>query len=258
MNHDMKRAALLVLTLWSAVAVCCWTWRTSGTQPADPQFLQQQSVSVRGPGGDGSGIIAHRVGRTFVWTAGHLFDAGVQAGDPATVQLADGSEHEARLLSWSEPFHGYDLAVLELIEPLTDRPGVRFAEEDADVGDSLWHIGLLGGTFGYHGPQSLTEGVVSHLHRETVGGFHYHQCSCEIQHGSSGGGVFLQRTGECVGLITQIHGDGFSLYVPVSHMHDWAQQVGLDWTIDPSRPVPLCHCEPVFQLASEIPPEPQP
>ena len=56
--------------------------------------------------------------------------------------------------------------------------------------------------------------------------------------GSSGGGVYLASSGECIGLLVRGAGPGLNFIVSVRRMLPWARRMGIEWALDPNCPMP--------------------
>ncbi len=109
------------------------------------------------------------------------------------------------------------------------------------IGTKLVHVGSLLGQFGAN---SFTNGVVSQIGRTLpMKGANvkvFDQVTVTAFPGSSGGGVFLEETGEYVGMLTQgvMKMQGFNFIVPVRRIHEWATASNIEWAIDPNVPMP--------------------
>jgi serine protease Do len=144
----------------------------------------------------GSGFIISADG--YIVTNNHVVSAGTQGAtvESITVTLNDRKEYKARLVGRDAQS---DLAVLKIEG--TNLPFVRLGDSDkARVGD--WVV-AIGSPFGLGG--SVTAGIVSALHRSTVGGAFdsFIQTDASINRGNSGGPLF-DLNGNVIGINSQI------------------------------------------------------
>ena len=205
--------------------------------------LQSISVKVKVPGGSGSGVLFSRDGCTFCWTAGHVVDTlrnedGSWA--PATIVrevrvdglYQESVEIEAKVIAYSEADECQDIAILELVTPLSD--STIFAKDQVyPTGTSVVHVGSMRGLY-----NSVTLGIISQTDRDILeNGIMFDQ-TCAISHpGSSGGGVYL-LDGQCIGLLVRGGNPGLGFIVPVRRMWAWAHKYNMEWALDPSVPMP--------------------
>ncbi len=161
------------------------------TRASVPEFWTGGQREV--PRGNGSG---------FVWSAdGHIVTNAhvIRGASSATVRLADGATHEARLVGAAP---GYDLAVLKIeADGLEALP--RGTSQDLQVGQSAFAIG---NPFGLD--FTLTTGIVSALDRdlpsrEGPGLRGLIQTDAAINPGNSGGPL-LDSAGRLIGVNTAI------------------------------------------------------
>jgi hypothetical protein len=209
--------------------------------------LVSASVTVKmGDGNQGSGVVVQRYLDdecvSFVWTAGHLFSSPQDAVVVVQYVMDDfgnlvaENTYEARLLAFSEPDAGHDLALLEVLDrsAFPDLYPITFylSPDLPDAGTPVLHVGSLLGEIGH---SSVTSGVLGFAGRTLPGNDKvFDQVSCAILPGSSGGGVFLQDTGECIGLVVRYHGEGFALIVPTRRMLEFTRENAIEWALDPS------------------------
>jgi hypothetical protein len=153
---------------------------------------------------------------------------------------------DARVIRYSDADNGQDLALLEIrrrnFAPITTN--VTFASDEIpSLGTELYHVGSLLGQFGSN---SLTKGSYSQIGRVLplgANGIVFDQVAVGAFPGSSGGGVFIQKTGEYTGMLVRGASEGFNLIVPVRRLREWAKTANVEWAIDPSIPVPAVRGE---------------
>jgi S1-C subfamily serine protease len=229
--------------------------------------LQAISVTIKSGGSSGSGVLFTREDgeecRTYVWTAAHVCDnlrdtreviikgdkkMVVEFGDAAIVSEfhQDGRrigemKLDARVVRYSDSENGEDLCLLEVRKrnfvPL--ETSVEFYDgELPKIGTKLLHVGSL---LGQTGANSLTSGLVSQNGRVLdlgANGKVFTQSTCTAFPGSSGGGVFLEADGRCVGLLVRGSGESFNFYVPHTRIRQWAKDAQVEWAIDRDVPMP--------------------
>ena len=144
----------------------------------------------------GSGFLISADG--YIVTNNHVVTAGTRGAvvETITVTLNDRKEYKARLIGRDA---ASDLAVLKI--DATALPFVRLGDSNqARVGD--WVV-AIGSPFGLGG--SVTAGIVSALHRSTVGGAfdRFIQTDASINRGNSGGPLF-DLSGNVIGINSQI------------------------------------------------------
>lgn len=245
--------------------------------PYDPEKLVAASVLVKAEGGTGSGVCFRNGGRSLIWTDAHVVEGGKSVA--RVVDAGTGLEKVVvRFLDvelWQEQYEGgrkvghrsvlakvirysehHDLALLLPCAPFPEA-GVCFltANEMPRPGESLWHVGSMHGARGLN---SVSAGVFS-LAGRLRKGFSFEekddpvvfdQACLPILPGSSGGGVFRQRDGACIGLVSQYLGRGptpsIFLMTPARRLREFARAVKCEWAVDASVPVPENDPHPVF------------
>jgi S1-C subfamily serine protease len=238
--------------------------KTLPTKENVPQYLQDISVTIKANRAEGSGVITNVNGVNYVWTAAHvvsrLRNTRVVVGNdgsPKVVVEFDDAEvvkeliedgrtvgemkFTAEVIRYSDAEFGEDLALLRVRKKNLSKHHVHFyLEKDAEgklkiptLGTELFHVGSL---LGQSGSNSMTSGLYSQVGR-IHNGVVYDQTTCAAFPGSSGGGVYL-KDGRYVGMIVRGAGETFNLIVPNRRLHGWAKKVGVDFTLDPSLPVP--------------------
>jgi len=229
-----------------------------------PEFLQSISVTIKTGESQGSGVIFTRTNKlgeqvSFVWSAGHVVarlrtereiidfngtkKTVVEFKDAQVLQLIveDGRTigrvlMDAAIIKYSDADYGDDLALLRVRKKNFTTNTVTFFLKNAvlPVGTKLYHCGSLQGE---QGGQSLTDGILS-ANGRLVNGKEYTQSSIVALPGSSGGGVYNQDKGECVGFILRGSSDVVNLYCPISRVKSWATKNNVMWALDPSIPLP--------------------
>jgi S1-C subfamily serine protease len=220
---------------------------------APHQMLQDISVRVEADHGCGTGVLVTRqlgnVKRTFVWTAGHVAQLLMQPNGTfksATIyqeRRVDGRwvgevRTEAKVLAYSDPEVGDDLALLEVLKDNFTDASAEFDDsgKPSPIGTELVHVGCTLGLY-----DSVSYGIISQTDRDLLNtGKVFDQTSCMGYPGSSGGGVYL-KNGKCIGLLVRGAGAGLNFIAPTRRMWDWAVKYKLEWAIDPSRPVIMPH-----------------
>lgn len=222
------------------------------------QYLQDISVTIKAGFSQGSGVVTNVNGVNYVWTAGHVVDGlrkTKEMIDPKTGSkkiivefddaeiVKDYTENgrkigEVKFLAEVVRFStsengGQDLALLRLRKQNAYPSKVKFHlnKEIPAIGTELFHVGSL---LGQGGSNSMTSGLYSQIGRIYENQI-FDQTSCPAFPGSSGGGVFLKTNGEYVGMIVRGAGETFNLIVPVRRMKEWADKVGVGWTLDLSQ-----------------------
>lgn len=242
------------------IAVMMLGFSLSGLATEIPQAvvnaLLDESVSVVGVGGQGSGVLSTRNGITYCTTAGHVIADGrktrtvVDAATKSTKTLVyfddvqvvkeivqNGRKVETRIayaevIRFSDADTGDDIAVLRLRNKGFCDSSVKFYlnKELPLVSSEIVHVGSIGGVRGFN---SITTGVISYQGR-VMGGQLYDQISNIGAHGSSGCGVF-KMDGSYIGMLVR-GGEGFNLIVPIRRMLDWAKRNNAEWVFNPAIP----------------------
>lgn len=242
----------------------------STTFAAVPDDLQSISVTIKAGNSQGSGTLVTRsVGNdtiSFIWTAAHVVDGLrttrnvivngstktlVEYKDAEMVQelQQDGRrigevKYDSKVIKVSDADYGEDLALL-MVRRKNAYPiaiSAKFHESYVPaIGTKLVHVGSLLGQFGAN---SFTNGLVSQTGRTLPGKGAsvkvFDQVTVTAFPGSSGGGVFIEETGEYVGMLTQgvQKLQGFNFIVPVRRINAWAISSNIKWAVDPGVKVP--------------------
>jgi S1-C subfamily serine protease len=212
--------------------------------------LQAVTCMVDVGEGLGTGVLVTRqvgaVTRTYVWTAGHVV-AGLRQADgtfknPTISQeyrdggrLVGQSKIEARVIAYSDPDAGEDLALLEVLQndfrPLAVSAKFDLTAKIQAVGTELVHVGCADGW------QCLSLGIISQTDADPLKtGKRFEETTLPAYPGCSGGGVFL-KDGRYIGMLTQGAGPGLNFIVPMRRILPWAQKMRILWALDPAVPV---------------------
>jgi S1-C subfamily serine protease len=213
--------------------------------------LQELTVRVDIGHGCGTGVLVTRqvgdVRRTFVWTAGHVVQSLRREdgtfSNPIIYQewrengkFKCSTRVEAKVIAYSDPDAGDDLALLEVLQDNFAPADVSatFVTDTLSVGTPLVHVGCTLGLY-----DSTSQGIVSQTDRDLLHtGKMFDQTSCIGSPGSSGGGVYL-RDGRCIGLLVRGCGAGLNFVVPARRMVEWAKKMHVEWAVNPAVPVPM-------------------
>ena len=227
---DAEERARIELYRAAQRSVCLISSLSAGPAPAigaprDPR------------GGDSGGEPRRGTGTGFIWDrAGHVVtSAHVVAGSmAATVTLADGSVHNARLVGYEQQF---DLAVMRIDAPPDRIVPLPFGtSSELLVGQRVYSIG-----YPYELERTFSEGMVCGLGRTLLTNsgatlLNVIQTDADLHPGSSGGPL-LDSSGRVVGLATAVHsaaqnGAGVAFALPVDLMQEVVPRImrqGLEW-----------------------------
>ncbi len=209
--------------------------------------LQAVSVLVKVRGGSGSGTLVTRqvgdVTRTFVWTAGHVVREEMKKDKTFSNVLIcqeyrnkgksiGKSEVQAKVIAYSDPEWGEDLALLEILQdnfrPTTISAKFDLTAELQDIGTKLIHVGCTQGLY-----NSVSYGVISQTDIDLLKtGKMFEQTSTMAYPGSSGGGMYLED-GTYIGMLTRGGGAGLNFIVPMRRILPWAKSMKCEWALDP-------------------------
>ncbi len=237
-----------------------------------PDDLQTVSVTIKSGTSQGSGTLVTRQinneSITFVWTAGHVVNnlrstrIHIVDGITKTIVFYKDAEivqelqqdgrrvgevkYDAKVIKTSEAEYGEDLALLMVYKKNAyhNTMSAKFILNKnyiPPIGVKVVHVGSLLGQFGAN---SFTNGLISQTGRtiEVESGTKrvFDQTTVTAFPGSSGGGVFLEASGEYIGMLVRGSGNGgsFNFIVPIRRMRKWASEQKIEWAIDPSIKVP--------------------
>ena len=236
----------------SVILSLCAVLLFAGTASANIyDNLQATTCLVDVGKGLGTGVLVTRqvgeVTRTYVWTAGHVVQHLMQPDgtfkNPTIKQeFRDGgraigeSKIEAKVIAYSDPDDGEDLALLEVLQD-NFRPTTVSAKFDLtgamqQIGTKLIHVGCTLGTY-----DSVSLGIISQTDRDLLKtGKMFEQTTVMGYPGSSGGGVYLED-GKYIGMLTQGAGPGLNFIIPMRRIIPWAKKMGILWALNPEAPV---------------------
>ncbi len=245
-------------TLTIVSALLCLTF--SGLAEELSQKLQQVSVTVHAGRAQGSGVLITRDNVNYVLTAGHVVDglrtvmsfsdnesggtkkfAKFSAVKVVKELYQDGrsvgtSSVEGEVIAYSSAEWGHDLALIKLRTKIADASAQFYLGEAIPAnGTKLAHVGSL---LGQDGSNSYTTGVYAQQGRVLFDHV-FDQTTCSAFPGSSGGGVYLEATGEYIGCLVRGAGETFNLIVPVRRIKEWASAHKVEFILDPAKPVDL-------------------
>ena len=213
--------------------------------------LQAVSVLVKVHGGSGSGTLVTRqvgdVTKTYVWTAGHVVREEMKKDKKGKLSFNNvliqqefrckgksigKSEVQAKVIAYSDPEEGEDLALLEILQdnfrPITVSATFDLTAEVQDIGTKLVHVGCTQGLY-----NSVSYGVISQTDIDLLKtGKMFEQTSTMAYPGSSGGGMYLED-GTYIGMLTRGGGAGLNFIVPMRRMLPWAKAMNCEWALDP-------------------------
>lgn len=248
--------------------------------------ISSSSVLIYSDGGFGSGVVFKNGEDTFVWTDAHVV-AGAQEVF-ISVDLLTGvpkiyvtykdvfvvqemyeqgrkvgeTRHIAKIIRYSQT---HDIALLQIYKKNAFASSVEFISnnEIPNIGDKLWHVGSMTGP---KGANSLSEGIFSKAGRlrkyfvsDELVGIIYDQCSLSAHRGSSGGGVFRQSDGKCIGIVTEFLGKdtyGEFCITPARRLREFAKYASCEWAMNHIIKVPqtdeTCVTQDVLILTDEL------
>lgn len=224
--------------------------------------LLDAAVMVEGSKDSGSGVGFRNGDHGFVWTNGHVVQALrtiKTAIDPKTGVsktyvafedvwcLQDTSSNgritghvkkSAKVIRFNMK---EDIALLKIYETAWPPKGAKFVNRIPQAGSTLWHIGSPGGEQNINTPLPGTYLKAGRVLNDVI----WDQVSTPAFWGCSGGGVYLKKNGECVGLLTRFadhyrgqftHGNMY--IVPARRIQEFAKRVKVEFAVDSSVPVP--------------------
>jgi S1-C subfamily serine protease len=223
------------------------------------QNLLAASVMVVLPEGTGSGVAFKNREHTFVWTDAHVIDTALKqerVHDPVTgrerqrvrfadVKLSQGVIEKGRKVGENVRFAevlrydaDQDIALLRVRASGWPAAGVSFCKDVPEPGEKIWHVGSAQGSRGQNGLADGTFSAAGRLrfdftHNEEDG-LVYDEVTVTGHPGCSGGGVF-RRSGECLGLVTEMLGRGTHgtlCMTPARRLREFAEANACLWALD--------------------------
>ncbi len=264
-----KKMLLLVVALFagSLGAFAC------GSGDLLEDAIEMSVMVDPGGGGFGSGVVFKNKASSFVWTDAHVVE-GTQkiaevidpkSGLNKTVVtykdvyitseiVEDGRKvgEDRRLAKLIRYDRKQDIAVFLVYQKNYGKKSVKFASGIPKRGEPIWHIGCSHGPVGYN---SLSDGVVSAVGRLRKNNGYADRADEAIvsdqitgvaHHGNSGGGVYSQADGQCLGLVTEflnvtdnaIFTHSSFIITPARRLREWAKDVEVEYALDDTKTVP--------------------
>ena len=191
--------------------------------------------------GKSSGLLSFAGDKVYVWTAAHtmrLTGEWRPLSDPKITMIhRDGKNILGTSIKLRTVFINmdYDVALLEAIN-ITSRDmramGKRSTEFSSisrgeAAASEVYHVGNFFG----HLRSSISKGIISNPYRLWKAGdqdTYRMQVDIFAAPGSSGGGIFLNDTGECAGMVVSTHKSTFNIayVIPVSVLRELAIRHG--------------------------------
>jgi hypothetical protein len=222
--------------------------------------LQDVSVTIQTPDGQGSGVIITRNGIHYVLSAAHVVESCRKAGtldneaktdsfvyfDGISVvkeyqekgRLVARNEYFADVVKYSDVDFGEDLVILKLRKTNCLNVSTVFYLDEAipAIGTELYHVGSF---YGQPGANSLSTGVISQIGRIPAKlHTYFDQTSVTAFPGSSGGGVFLKKDGRYISMLVRGSGETMNLTVPIRRIKAWVKKINMEWLLNPDLPAP--------------------
>jgi len=219
--------------IWKEV-VFVWQFPETAMEATRINALMDQSVSLRcshteAPLGNGSGVLLHKWGRTYVLTACHVVDCEINETNVSRMGVYQGTNvWTGRVISHDK---AHDLALLRLEGVGEVGRSVKFFPDlmIPPAGTRVFHVGNLFGKL----PRSFTEGIISNLGIRSADDpeMYLDQISATIFVGSSGGGTWT-IDGRYVGMVVQMAAPNVGFIIPVRRIRAWASQNDLLWIFE--------------------------
>lgn len=268
----MKRLLVIFAAAALALAPFGVFANNAGEPGSDPADAAAATVMIDAEGAYGTGVVFKNKEYSFVWTDAHVVsDRQVvkKVIDPAnglpkivvsyldvwavTEDIEDGrkvaqTKTLAKIIRYDD---AQDIALLMVYKKNYGTKSVKFEPGVPKQGDAVWHVGSFYGPVG-HG--SMSEGTVASVGRlrrefqstDTDAPYPYDQISCVAHKGSSGGGIFSKKTGNCLGLVTEFVGwsqnNGFThgafCITPSRRLIEWAKVNKVEFAVDDTVKVP--------------------
>lgn len=168
----------------------------SRSLPSLISTLQQSMVKIEMTGSRGSGIILeHDEGRTVILTNKHVIDPAKRVAD---IEIITADQTALRAAEAYLAPHGMDLAII-IVDGEHGLPA-QIERQEVFLGDDTLALGSPKGIQG-----SVSKGIVSNFGDDKTKSGYSHkiiQTDAAINHGNSGGGLFLASTGRLIGINT--------------------------------------------------------
>lgn len=243
--------SLVSIVLVSCLCIVFGLYPGQPTKSVVLRHLDDVTFMVETKGGTGTGTLFSRKDNKgdwihFIWTAGHVIehnkigpdekmevtfkDVNVSKINLVNGAMVDKTSYKAKVIKFSGPKGGDDLALLELVDHnlFSPKDNVVFAgPELVEPGSLLYHVGCMYGETGYN---SVSEGMLANNGRIIYGKV-FDQTSTTVFPGSSGGGVFNVQ-GEYVGMVTLMRAANMNYMVPLRRMIYWARENNVEWALN--------------------------
>jgi serine protease Do len=158
----------------------------------------------------GSGVLYEKDGNVFVLTAAHVIGEGKGLYIVEQIDIDD----ETQTQTWTADVVAYetdsDWAILRLVgDTRCIFGGTTFVHSSPQVGDEVYAVGSPLGE-----ENTISEGIVANPNRTVSWNKDKHfAVTCAGTHGSSGGGIFDTKTGNCIGIVVRMNPYAKLLYV---------------------------------------------
>jgi len=222
--------------IFSAILVgVAFAWREQTHWLGRFERAQKSTVLLESSKSFGSGVIIRKTNpndcpRLFVWTAAHVVRADNTVKVSQVIRL-DG--RKAGTINFSAHVlvrdSSLDLALLWLEAPANFFSASAFdGTKILPVGTGVFHCG------NFSGPKlegSFSSGVVSQVGVSSPE-FPWQiidQASAVVQHGCSGGGLFSDRSGKLVGIVTGLFDSGVTFFVPARAVNTFCVVHNVQW-----------------------------
>lgn len=175
-------------------------------QTSLPSVLRVTGTIVNNQVSTGTGFVIKRSGSfAYVVTNDHV----VNGASNVTVTTQDGTALPAITLQEDS---ADDLAVIKVAQPAPALAPLTWGDSSsAQLGESVVAIGFA---LGLQGGPSVTQGVISYLHRNVGQPWPYLQHTAPINHGNSGGPL-LDLNGTVIGINTLIDENAQSVFFAI-------------------------------------------
>jgi S1-C subfamily serine protease len=196
---------------------------------------QSSTVLIESSRSFGSGVVTQKENpdsqtRLFIWTAAHVV---MDNDDVKVSQVVRLNSRKVGSVNFTAHVIARDSS-LDIALLWLDSPPKFFSSSAFDgaailpVGTQLFHCGNFAGV---KLEGSISTGVQSQSGPE-AGDFPWQivdQTTTLVQHGSSGGGIFSDRSGNLVGIAVGLIDNGISLYVPARAVNTFAVVHCVEW-----------------------------
>ncbi len=226
-------ATSIFLLLW-AICSSIRTWKEYNEEYL-PKYLTTISVLVDTARNSGSGTIINYGEYSYVLTAEHVIDQIIELNEKDkifhpvdVIHIYNEYGTEVSQTKYLSEVVAYskekDIAILKLSKRRAFSSSAKpyMKPELKPIGTKIYHMGCYYGRDGYN---SFGEGVITYNGRASVGQ-RLVQTNSVVFPGSSGGGIFLQSTGEYIGMVLSMRDPSIGFYKPVQDIRKWAKTVG--------------------------------